>query len=180
MKGWWAPLAIVVGVGVSAHAQDQPSPITFRLECLEAGRTFRFTLGNSGAEYTNVVIGHLWANRSWTPDLRLEIQTDGATSTIYSPGKIGPERRAAGFVGRVDPIIVPLPPAASYMVDLSADLFGLAPPKDEFVMSALLEAKALGTLNSATEGLRSLKVWTGRLVSAPIRVPADCARVGRN
>ena len=176
-----AGLLLGVALAPSLRGQSQGGSVALRLECFVSGpaqvSTFRFTIANAGEEHTNIVIGRVLNSQSWSPEHRLLVKWSGTENAgTYSPGTLGPGRRAAGFEGRVDDIVIPLPPGTSYATQLDADLFGgagLRPLTNGFAVPAdvtgVLDAKSISVINSGMEGLRLLKVWTGKLVSPSIR-----------
>src|SRR5215218_9276024 len=123
-------VGVVFGVALasSLRGQSHGGAMALKLECFVSETTqasrFRFTIANTGGEYTNVLIGHLLNSQSWSPAHRLLVKWSGTeNAATYSPGTLGPGRRAAGFEGRIDEIVIPLPPATSYATELDADLF---------------------------------------------------------
>lgn len=178
-------MALGIALAPSLAGQSQGVSIALSVECRRSGLTradaFRFTLTNHGAEHTNVVVGQTFWGGSWTPAVRLTVRGNAQGDGIYGPGVLGPLRRAGAFAGRIDDIVVPLPPGTAYVTELRADLFGRLETKQASgipttaEVSAVLDAKPISTINSGMEGLRLLKVWTGRLQSSSIRIPADCS-----
>lgn len=178
-------MALGVALAPSLDGQSQRVSIALSVECRRSGLTqaeaFRFTLTNHGAEHTNVVVGQTFWGGSWTPAVRLAVRGNAQGDGIYGPGVLGPLRRSGAFAGRIDDLVVPLPPGTAYVTELKADLFGRLETKQASEipttaeLSAVLDAKPISTINSGMEGLRGLKVWTGRLQSSSIRVPADCS-----
>lgn len=100
---------------------------------------------------------------------------------VYEARPLPSGERWATIAGRLDDVIVPLPPGTAHVSHINADLFErLAGP--DFVglparseMTAVFEGRRIEHVNSGMEGLRHLKVWTGRIVSPTLRVPADYA-----
>ena len=179
---WVVALGIACLGGADLSAQ---LPVTLRLDCHGFGPTqrgiFRFTIANNGPEYTNVVVGQLWAGQSWTPVVRLLVKGSGKESDgIYGAGTLGPLRTAGGFAGRIDDIVVRLLPGTAYVIDIGADMIGRVEPRFKSDLpvpseiSAIFEGRPISIINSGDEYLRLLKVWTGRVESSSIRVPADC------
>jgi hypothetical protein len=188
----WIVAVLTLGVvclgGLDLSGQQQKvEPVALRLDCHGFGPTqrgiFRFTIANNGPEYTNVVAGMLLSGHSWTPVVRLSVRGSGKESDgTYGAGTLGPLRRAAGFAGRADDIVVRLPSGTAYVIELRADLFGRVEPRGKSApalpvpseISAIFEGRPISVINTGNEDLRLLNVWTGSVESSSIRVPADC------
>jgi hypothetical protein len=131
------------------------------------------------------VVGHLGSGRSWTPVVRLRVNGSGKDSDgIYWAATLGPLRTSGIAPGRIDDLVVPLPPGTAYVTELNSDLFGRVEPRRQSALpvpseiSAIFEGRPLSALMRGVDSLsfQGLHVWTGTIESSSIRVPADCAR----
>lgn len=177
-----ALILVFVLVGKDVR-QDRIVPLALKLECLESGRLFRFTISNTRDVATYVLVGQR-RDQSWRTQLALLVRwSPEVRAEIYSSATSPPGRTTGEFVRIIDDTAILLAPTTSYAIELNADLFrsvelgpiGTGPVQ----ASALLRVFPMDYGTSGIVDPWQYKPWVGELISDPIRIPADCSAARR-
>ena len=132
---------------------------------------FHVAVENVGDKDAMVNLGMMLANgKVLLPDaIRLIlIDSDGKSRELHFS-----DRRYSRIAGRVDDYLVPLRAGSKYTLRLSLDDFWSPKTKDfqlklkpgEYSIHAELTSKAVHYLNLGTQGMKLMRVWTGKLES---------------
>ena len=148
------------------------SPVALELAAAKKSGELSLVVRNTDRSAVNVNIGITLANGSdlLPTNVRLTLERDGRKSDWTYTGRI------AGVAGRIDDFILPLMPGASYQMTFAFSDFGplegiqhtLQP--GHYRVRASLWARHAEHMNSDTEGMKLMKLWTGVAESNEITV----------